>query len=263
MKKIILFGALSIAAILTSCASKSGASNTEKAEKPAAMNSKYEFVMPEDVLSGAAGFDEEEAKTKYNFSTAEYVKLASDANKTYLLDNGLYTKVQYEDGTGDYTTDILSKYTQLIDAGDGDKILELKWPMNKHYGFFINFSEQGANQKSIKNAVVKIRFYIPAEYCDPALGDNQPHFRFEVYDPNWAIQVFKGDLDKITFGELGAGWHTLTVDCGKGTISYDDKTAAFTAALPRKANAFCLQMNGSKLSANIPVYVDWISLEGL
>lgn len=262
MKKIVYLGLITLTALLSSCASKSAAEDSAKAT-PAAKNSKYEYVMTEDVLSGASGFDAEEEKTTYNFATAEYVKLASDGNKTYLLDNGLHTKVQYEDGTGDYTTDILSKYTQLIDAGNGDKILELKWPMNKHYGFFINFSEQGANQKPIKNAIVKIRFYIPEEYCDPALADDQPHLRFEVYDPNWAIQVFKGDLDKITFGELGAGWHTLTVDCAAGTMSYDDKTAPFTAALPRKANAFCLQMNGSKLSAKIPVYVDWVSLEGL
>ncbi len=259
MKKILMMiaGAAAAAAI-TGCASDGASAKPaeKQAEAPA------EYVMPDDVISGAEGFDEEELSAKYNMTDAVLEKWSADSGKIYMKTGDLWSKIQYEDGTGDWQADILSKSWSSIDVGGEDKIIALDMKMNAHYGWIQNFSEQAKNPKKIDNAVWKMKIYIPEEYCGESLKD-VPEFRFQVRDQSWNIAYLSGDIDKITTRDLGAGWHVLTINFADSTFDFGEKKGTFRVTKPRKANALELQINGKGFKTSYPFYIDWFSIDGL
>lgn len=263
MKKSIFVLAAASFALFASCGSTSSASSGGEAKAKPAAPSEEAWVQPEDVITGAAGFDEEEAKTPYNMADGVVEAWSLDGGKAYLHTGDLWAKFQYEDSS-DWAADIISGNTEFIDVGEGDKIVSFNLKMNKHYGLIQNFTEQGKNPKSVKNVVWKQKVYIPEQYCDPNIDEsNVPVLRFQIRDQNWGIIYLSGDIDKIPVRELGAGWHVLTIDFANSTFDFGTKTGTFRVNQPRKANALEIQFDGKGFKTAYPIMFDWISIEGL
>lgn len=260
MKKILSIALILLALfIVVSCASTGNANSAAKEE--VAKFEETPYVMKDDVVEGSKGIDEAEATAMYNLADAKVDKWSADGNKNYMNCGDLWSKLQYEDG-GDWQADLMGKYFEAIDVGEGDKIIAFTMPMKAHYGWIQNFSNQGANPKSIAKAVWKMKIYIPEKFCDPLLT-TVPQLRFQVRDPSWEIKYLKGDLDKLPVNKLGAGWHTLIINFADKTYDFGELKGSFEAPAVRKANAFEVQFDGSKLSEVYPFYFDWLSIEGL
>lgn len=265
MKRLFYSAAVVVAAVLVfGCASTSGAASDSSDGAAAKVDPPTEeWVMPDDVVSGAAGFDEEEANTPYTMADAALEEWASDGNKVYLHTGDLWSKLQYEDG-GDWQADLLSNNAEFIDVGDGDKVVALNLKMNAHYGLIQNFSDQAKNPKAINNVVWKMKIYIPEQYCDPNIKDNViPKLRFQIRDQSWNIVYLSGDIDKIPVRDLGAGWHVLTINFADSTFDFGTKTGTFRANVPRKANALEIQFDGTGYKTAYPFIFDWIAIDGL
>lgn len=260
MKKLLGLVAILLALCLViSCASTNAAASGAKEE--VAKFEETPYVMKDDVIEGSKGIDDAEAAAMYNLADAKVDKWSADGGKNYMNCGDLWSKIQYEDG-GDWQADLMGKYFESIDVGDGDKIVAFNMPMKAHYGWIQNFSNQGANPKAISKAVWKMKMYIPEKYCDPLLT-TVPQLRFQVRDTSWGIKYLKGDLDKIPVSTIGAGWHTLIIDFANGTYDFGTVKGTFEAPSIRQAFAFELQFDGSKISEPYPFYFDWISIEGL
>lgn len=260
MKKSILFAAATIVAILcVGCASTKGARQSKP--KSSLTDPNYVYKMYDDVISGAAGIDAEEANAKYNFIDAELVKWAPDGNKTYLKTGDLYSKFQYEDNTGDWAADIMSQTYEKIDVGD-DSIIAFNLTMAKHLGWILNFSEQGAKPASINKAVLKFKMYIPAEYAAEEAREICS-LRVNVRDTNWGLTYLDG-LDKCSLVDIGAGWHVCTIDFANKTYELGGVKGTFTTGFARgKHNAVEIQFDGKGGKAVAPVYFDWLTIDGL
>lgn len=263
MKKSMLIVAVSVAAALcVGCASTGGGSSKSAKPKSSLTDPNYVYQMYDDVITGAAGIDAEEANAKYNLVDAELVKWAPDGNKTYLKTGDLYSKFQYEDGTGDWAEDIMSKTYEKIDVGEGDYIIAFNLTMAKHLGWILNFSNQGANPASLKDAVLKFKMYIPSEYASEDARD-LCSLRVNVRDTNWGLTYIDG-LDKCSLVDIGAGWHVCTIDFANKTYELGGVKGSFTTGFSRgKHNAVEIQFDGKGGKAVAPVYFDWLSLDGL
>lgn len=217
-------------------------------------------AVPADVSAGAAGIDDEEKNAAYNFADAKIERWSADGGKNYLHTGSLWSKLQYEDG-GDWQAD-LSKYSSIIDTGDGDKMIAFTMPLSVHYGWIQNFSEQGKSPKSVKNLVWKMKMYIPAELCTN--DKNAPDVRFLVRDDQWNLKYIKfDDSDPIPFSAVGPGWHTVVLDFANQTYDFGAKTGKLKLPSVRKANGVEMVFNGKGMKEIHPVYVDWLSIEGL
>lgn len=217
-------------------------------------------VVPDDVIAGAKGIDDEEKNALYNFTGAKIEKWAADGGKNYIHTGDLWSKLQYEDG-GDWQAD-LSKYVSFIDAGDGDTMIAFSMPMTAHYGWIQNFSEQAKYPKSVKNLVWRMKIYVPAEYC--TIGKDAPALRFLVRDDQWNLKYIKfDDADSVSLGEIGPGWHVFVMDFSKKTYDFGTKEGTMKLPSVRKSNAVEIQFNGKGMKDVHPIYVDWLSIDGL
>lgn len=259
MKKTILFAAATMLAVL--CVGCASTKSTSTKPKSSLTDPNYVYQMYDDVISGAAGIDADEATAKYNLIDAELVKWALDGNKTYLKTGDLYSKFQYEDNTGDWAEDIMSKTYEKIDVGD-DSIIAFNLTMAKHIGWILNFSEQGAKPASVNKAVLKFKMYIPAEYAAEEARE-LCSLRVNVRDTNWGITYLDG-LDKCSLVDIGAGWHVCTIDFANKTYELGGVKGTFSTGFARgKHNAVEIQFDGKGGKAVAPVYFDWVSLDGL
>jgi hypothetical protein len=217
-------------------------------------------AVPGDVLTGAAGIDDEEKNATYNLADVKVERWSADGGKNYLHTGNLWSKLQYEDG-GDWQAD-LSKYCSFIDTGDGDKMIAFTMPMSVHYGWIQNFSEQGKSPKAVKNLVWKMRMYIPAEFC--TTDKNAPDVRFLVRDDQWNLKYIKlDDSDIIPFSTIGSGWHTVVLDFANKTYDFGGKKGSLKLPSVRKANGIEIVFNGKGMKDVYPLYIDWLSIEGL
>lgn len=255
---------VSLAVMALMCGGSAFAKKAKQPKPKSSLTDKtYVYQMYDDIIPGAAGIDEEEAKAKYNMVDAELEKWAPDGGKTYLHTGDLYSKFQYEDGTGDWAEDIMSHTYEKIDCGDGDYIIAFNLTMAKHIGWILNFSEQGAKPKSVKNAVVKFKIYIPAEYAAEDARELAT-FRFNVRDTNWGLTYLDGPIDHCALADIGAGWHVCTIDFANKTYELGKVKGEFKAGFSRgKHNAIELQFDGKGGKAVCPVYFDWLTIEGL
>jgi hypothetical protein len=217
-------------------------------------------AVPSDVITGAKGIDDQEKKAAYNFTDAKIEKWSADGGKNYIHTGGLWSKLQYEDG-GDWQAD-LSNYVSFVDTGDGDKMIAFSMPMTVHYGWIQNFSEQAKHPKAVKNLVWSMKIYIPAEYCTD--DKTAPAVRFLVRDDQWNLKYLKfDDADSVQFSEIGPGWHVFVMDFSKKTYDFGKKKGTMKLPSVRKANAVEIQFNGKGMKDAHPIYVDWLSIDGL
>ena len=133
------------------------------------------------------------------------------------------------------------------------------------YGVLLNISKQGAAQKNISEAVLKMKVYIPEELTMPNAEGFVPALRFAVRDRNWTQYFLTGDIGKsFTFNDIGAGWHTITIDFASKTFDLGSRSGTFNvSATPLKAcNMIDLYISGQKINSNldVPILIDWIDL---
>jgi hypothetical protein len=217
-------------------------------------------AVPDDILAGAKGIDSEEATAAYTFNDAKIEKWSADGGKNYIHTGSLWSKLQYEDG-GDWQAD-LSKFVTFVDAGDGDTMIAFSMPMTVHYGWIQNYSEQAKTPKSVKNLVWKMKIYIPVEYSSK--GKDSPALRFMVRDDQWNLKYLKfDDADSVLMSDIGPGWHVFTMDFAKKTYDFGTKKGTMKLPSVRKTNAVELQFNGKGIQDVHPIYVDWLSIDGL
>lgn len=270
MKKILgLTAAACALAFMVGCASTPAAEKPAKEEAPVGpMNESTKTGMdaiPAEELAKAAGVDD----ATITFANATQGPWKLNGGKNYVQDDAgdCYINIQYEGEK--WAQDITGSKASLIDVGDGDKALKVELGLNKtndQYGFLMNISKQGATPKDISGSVLKMRIYVPEELVLPNKDGFVPTLRFAVRDPNWAQYFLSGEgIKKFTFADIGAGWHTITLDFANKTYDLGSKTGTFSAVSSalKKCNMIDLYIEGKKISSNldVPFIIDWIDLK--
>src|SRR5574344_986976 len=206
-----------------------------------------------DALAEAKGIDADENGAYMDFSTAEIKGWNLDGGKKYVAQGDNWAKFQDQGGNE------CTKVATVVDTGDGDKAVSIDLGLDKrgaNTSFLFNYSNQGAKAKNLTGAVVKMRVYIPAAMVADG-KKNYPSITFVARDSNWGVPSLGGDIGNYTVKDIGAGWHTLTIDFTNNTFDFGAVKGSYS---------FDVNFVSKKLDADQATetfIIDWIKFDGI
>lgn len=271
MKKILGISAAAMTlACLVSCAS------TPKAAAPSASAGPIQPTGPlnTSTKTGMDAIPAAELEKAGDVDTASVTFASADLsgwnlnkNKNYIKDEAgnCFINVQYEGEKWD--KDITKDKAELITVGS-DKVAAFNLGLNKssdQYGILFNISKQGQKPVDMTTSTMKIRIYIPEELTQPNAEGFVPTLKFAARDPSWTQWFFGGECGKsFTFCDIGAGWHTITIDFQNKVIDLGSRKGTFTvsSAALKSCNMIDLYIQGKAIASNldVPILIDWVDI---
>lgn len=220
------------------------------------------YAVENHFMIQARGLQSDEVGAYLDFSTAEIRRWEKDSQKICIVQDGKGSKIQ--DGNGNNLTD---KFAQLIDVGDGDKVVAVKMSRNpSKIEYFINYSDQARKLQDVSQSSITLRFFIP-----PALLDsnykNHIKINFRLWDSKWNYySLGKEFQNDFSADDLSTGWQTVKINFKEGSVITDKSSRKINISkdLMVNSSAFSMVISHKRFDKEQqlePVYIDWVRID--